>query len=205
MALNRSQIGCADHFGHVGQALQHFFDAVLPQGEHAGRQRRVPDVRGGGSAADVLADGIVADHQLMDAQPSAVTVVLALLATYRAPQLHGTRGVAMLFAPACHLRRARLGRIAGAAGKVLRGQIVQGFLVGQPGLAAGGAQAPHQALGKNGQQRVREVERVQPDFEQPRNALGCRIGVQRGQHQVPRERGFDGDARGFPRRAFHRS
>ena len=40
------QIGRCHHFTHVGQALQHFFDAVLAQGEHAGGERGVPDVRG---------------------------------------------------------------------------------------------------------------------------------------------------------------
>jgi hypothetical protein len=42
-----------------------------------------------------------------------------------------------------------------------------------------------------------ESEGVEADLEQPRDALGRRVGVQRGHHQVAGERGLDGDARGF--------
>jgi hypothetical protein len=63
--------------------------------------------------------------------------------------------------------------------------------------AAVGAQAAHQALRQDAQQRVGKVERVEADLEQPRDALGRRVGVQRAQHQVAGERGLDRDARGF--------
>ena len=79
------QIGRCHHFTHVGQALQHLFDAVLAQGEHAGGEGGAPDVRRGGPVADVLADGLVTEHQLVDAQAPVVAALFALLATTPLP------------------------------------------------------------------------------------------------------------------------
>ena len=116
------QIGRCHHFTHVGQALQHFFDAVLAQGEHVGGERGVPDVRGRDPVADVLANGFVTHHQLVDAQAAVVAVVavaFAFGAAYGAPHAQLTLGAAVLLAPASDLRLARLGSVVGATLQVL--------------------------------------------------------------------------------------
>ena len=116
------QIGRCHHFTHVGQALQHFFDAVLAQGEHAGGERGVRDVRGRDPVADVLANGFVTHHQLVDAQAAVVAVVavaFAFGAAYGAPHAQLTLGAAVLLAPASDLRLARLGSVVGATLQVL--------------------------------------------------------------------------------------
>ena len=113
------QIGRCHHFTHVGQALQHLFDAVLAQGEHVGGERGVPDVRGRGPVADVLANGFVTHHQLVDAQAAVVAVAFAFGAAYGAPHAQLTLGAAVLLAPASDLRLARLGSVVGATLQVL--------------------------------------------------------------------------------------
>ena len=116
------QIGRCHHFTHVGQALQHFFDAVLAQGEHVGGERGVRDVRGRDPVADVLANGFVTHHQLVDAQAAVVAVVavaFAFGAAYGAPHAQLTLGAAVLLAPASDLRLARLGSVVGATLQVL--------------------------------------------------------------------------------------
>ena len=133
----------------------------------------------------------------MDAHAPAVAVALALLATHAAPELQFARTRTVVLAPALDQRRTAFGAVARAAGQVLPCHVQQRFVVCHHGFAASLAQAPHQALRKDGEQRIREVERVQADLQQPRNALGCRIGVQGGEHQMPCERCFNGDARGF--------
>ena len=116
------QIGRCHHFTHVGQALQHLFDAVLAQGEHADGERGVPDVRGRCPVADVLANGFVTHRQLVDAQAAVVAVVavaFAFGAAYGAPHAQLTLGAAVLLAPASDLRLARLGSVVGATLQVL--------------------------------------------------------------------------------------
>ena len=116
------QIGRCHHFTHVGQALQHLFDAVLAQGEHVGGERGVPDVRGRDPVADVLANGFVTHRQLVDAQAAVVAVVavaFAFGAAYGAPHAQLTLGAAVLLAPASDLRLARLGSVVGATLQVL--------------------------------------------------------------------------------------
>ena len=116
------QIGRCHHFTHVGQALQHLFDAVLAQGDHVGGERGVPDVRGRCPVADVLANGFVTHRQLVDAQAAVVAVVavaFAFGAAYGAPHAQLTLGAAVLLAPASDLRLARLGSVVGATLQVL--------------------------------------------------------------------------------------
>ena len=116
------QIGRCHHFTHVGQALQHLFDAVLAQGEHAGGECGVRDVRGRGPVADVLANGFVTHHQLVDAQAAVVAVVavaFAFGAAYGAPHPQLALGTAVLLAPEPDLRLARFGGVVGATVQVL--------------------------------------------------------------------------------------
>ena len=84
MAIN-SQVGGRQHLGHIGQALQYFVDAILAQGSHARLQRAVANLGGAGALADVLADGVVALHQLVDAQAPPVAVAVALGAALALP------------------------------------------------------------------------------------------------------------------------
>ena len=59
------------------------------------------------------------------------------------------------------------------------------------------ANAPNQALGQNGEQRIPEIEGVGAHVQQASHRFGSAVGVQRGKHQVASQRGFNGDFRCF--------
>src|SRR5262249_10119816 len=53
------------------------------------------------------------------------------------------------------------------------------------------AQRPRQPLRQHPQQRIGKVERVEPHVQQPRQRLRRTVGVQRAEHQMPRQRCFN--------------
>ena len=55
-------------------------------------------------------------------------------------------------------------------------------------LLAFAAQALGQTLRENTQQRISEVERIHAHVKQAHDGFRRAIGMQRGKHQVPRER-----------------
>ena len=120
------------------------------------------DFRWPRAVADVLADGFVAQHQLVDAHAPTVAVRFCTGAALAAPQRDAAVVLAVGLAPACDERIARFGAVGGAALQVLRSHGLQRVVVGGMGLAALGAQAAHQALGQDGQQRVRKLNGSSP-------------------------------------------
>jgi hypothetical protein len=60
--------------------LQHLLDAVLAQRAHAGAQRRGLQFGRRRAVADAFAHGVVGAHQLVQAEPAAVAVVVAVRA-----------------------------------------------------------------------------------------------------------------------------
>jgi len=73
------------------------------------------------------------------------------------------------------------------------GQVVVLFPVGRVGLLAVAAERSREPLGQDPQKRVGEVQRVDAHVEQADDRLGSAVGVQRREHEVPRERGLDAD------------
>src|SRR5436190_4987892 len=124
-----------------------------------------------GILADDVAHLAVDQQHFVNADPSAVTRIMAFGATFSVHEL-----------PAhVPLEMDQLEQFGG--GIILR--------------AALGTDGTYEALGNDPFQRRRDLETGDPHVEQTRDGAGAVVGVQSAEDEVPRQRGLNGDFRRF--------
>src|SRR5258705_176169 len=156
--------------GHAGFHLQ---QAVFAERDHAGADRRVPQLRFRSLLRDHASQLVGDRHDFVDADAAAVARVIALLAADGAIERQRGR---LLLGHAHRAERLRVGRVRAAAVH---------------------AEAAHQALRDDADERRRADVRLDADVGQSGHARRRIVGVERREHEVARLRRLHGDARGL--------
>src|SRR2546422_6787609 len=162
-------LGDAKDFLDSRHALARLEPAVHAEGDHTRLDRVAADVAARRSLQNETARVLADREQLVDAGAPAVAGPTALVAAAPAVERPAT--------PALDPQRPEVGG------------------VWRVGHATGGADPPHEPLREHAFEHGGDQVRLHPHILQARDRTGRVVRVDRGEHQVARERRLDGDLR----------
>src|SRR5512135_2793823 len=187
------------HFLDVRQPHERLLDAVLLERVHAFLQADRKHLRNARVLLDRLLHPVARNQQLMQSEAPLHSTAAAAIAAYWLVQGELPLLIAVVLdpllvhrfhcAPCVLLERFGTHQLLA----ILIQQRSEFVRIGRVGLLALAAEALGEALRKNAEQGVREVERVHAHVEQADDRLGRRVGMQGGENQMAGERGLDAE------------